>query len=134
MPITGSRSRNAKGSRLSVFTTEELPLMQPLPEAPFEISTRSYRRKVNKNAHVVSTKNFYSVPFSHIGSLVDLHVTDTMLEVYRGDERETCHLLLPGSAVNQYQTNEADLPEGRSWQAWDRPRLLAGQPRWDLPR
>ena len=59
--------------------------MQPLPAAPFEISTWSYRRKVNKNAHVVWAKNFYSVPFSHIGSLVDLRVTDTMLEVYRAD-------------------------------------------------
>ncbi|MCO4273295.1 hypothetical protein NG701_02440 [Pseudarthrobacter sp. HLT3-5] len=29
------------GSRLSVFTTEELPLMQALPAAPFEISTWS---------------------------------------------------------------------------------------------
>ena len=94
------------GSRLSVFTTEELPLMQPLPAAPFEISTWSYRRKVNKNAHVVWAKNFYSVPFSHIGSLVDLRVTDTMLEVYRADERLTSHLLLPASTVNQYQTNE----------------------------
>ena len=46
------------GSRLSVFTTEELPLMQPLPAAPFEISTWSYRRKVNQNAHVVWAKNF----------------------------------------------------------------------------
>ena len=111
------------GSRLSVFTTEELPLMQPLPAAPFEISTWAYRRKVNKNAHVVWAKNFYSVPFSHIGSLVDLRVTDTMLEVYRADERLTSHLLLPASTVNQYQTNDADLPEGRSWQAWDRARI-----------
>ncbi|TFC33906.1 IS21 family transposase [Cryobacterium sp. MDB1-18-2] len=111
------------GSRLSVFTTEELPLMQPLPAAPFEISTWSYKRKVNKNAHVVWARNFYSVPFSHIGALVDLRVTDTMLEVYRADERLTCHLLLPASTTNQYQTNEADLPEGRSFQAWDRTRI-----------
>ncbi|MBG6181906.1 hypothetical protein IWX62_003131 [Arthrobacter sp. CAN_A1] len=102
------------GSRLSVFTTEEKPLMQPLPAAPFEISTWSYRRKVNKNAHVVWARNFYSVPFSHIGSLVDLRVTDTMLEIYRADERLTSHLLLPASTLNQYQTNDADLPERRS--------------------
>ncbi|MCZ2404461.1 IS21 family transposase [Paenarthrobacter sp. Z7-10] len=112
-----------EGSRLSVFTTEEKPLMQPLPAVPFEISTWTYRRKVGKNGHVVWAKNFYSVPFSHIGSLVDLRVTDTMLEVYRGDERLTSHLLLPATTVNQYQTNDADLPEGRSWQAWDRSRI-----------
>lgn len=111
------------GSRLSVFTIEELPLMQPLPAVPFEISTWTYKRKVNKNAHVVWARNFYSVPFGHIGGHVDLRVTDTVLEVYRGDERLTSHLLLPASTVNQYQTNDADMPEGRSWQAWDRIRI-----------
>jgi flagellar basal body rod protein FlgC len=35
----------------------------------------------------------------------------------------TCHLLLPVTTTNQYQTNEADLPEGRSFQAWDRTRI-----------
>jgi hypothetical protein len=97
--------------------------MQPLPAAAFEISTWSYKRKVNKNAHVVWAKNFYSVPFSHIGTLVDLRVTETMLEVYRGDERLTSHLLLPITTTNQYRTNDADLPEGRSFQAWDRARI-----------
>jgi hypothetical protein len=90
---------------------------QPLPAAPFEISTLSYKRKVNKNAHVVWARNFYAVPFSHIGGYVDLRITDTMLEVYRNDERLTSHLLLPASTTNQYQTNDADLPEGRSFQA-----------------
>ena len=111
------------GSRLSVFTAEEKPLLQALPAAPFEISTWVYKRKVNANAHVVWAKNFYSVPFSHIGALVDLRVTETMLEVYRRDERLTSHLLLPATASNQYRTNEADLPEGRSFQAWDRARI-----------
>ena len=41
----------------------------------------------------------------------------------RNDERPTSHLLLPTSTTNQYQTNDADLPEGRSWQAWDRVRI-----------
>ena len=111
------------GSRLSVFTTEEKPLMQSLPAAPFEISMWAYRRKVNKNAHVVWARNFYSAPFNSIGASVDLRVTDTMLEIYRNDERLTSHLLLPASMTNQYRTNDSDLPEGRSFQAWDRPRI-----------
>ncbi|GAB3536403.1 IS21 family transposase [Arthrobacter tecti] len=111
------------GSRLSVFTMEELPLMQPLPAVGFEISSWAYKRKVGRNGHVVWAKNFYSVPFTHIGGHVDLRVTDTMLEIYRSDERLTSHLLLPASTTNQYQTNAADLPEGRSFQAWDRARI-----------
>ncbi|MGY4544044.1 hypothetical protein ACVWY0_003987 [Arthrobacter sp. UYNi723] len=29
------------------------------------------------------------------------------------------------TTTNQYRTNEADLPEGHSWQAWDRARIDA---------
>jgi hypothetical protein len=111
------------GSRLSVFITEERPLLQALPATPFEISTWSYKRKVNANAHVVWARNFYSVPFGHIGAMADLRVTETMLEVYQRDERLSSHLLLPATTTNQYRTNEADLPEGRSFQAWDRARI-----------
>ncbi|TFC91326.1 MULTISPECIES: hypothetical protein [Cryobacterium] len=46
-----------------------------------------------------------------------------MLDIYRSDERLTSRVLLPPTTMNQYQTNEADLPEGGSWQAWDRTRI-----------
>lgn len=74
----------------------------------FEISTWTYGRKVGRNGHVVWAKNFCSVPFTHIGAHVDLRVTDTMVEIYRGDERLTSHLLLPVTTTNQYRTNEAE--------------------------
>lgn len=38
-----------------------------------------------------------------------------MPDVHRCDERLNRHLLLPASTTNQYQTNDADLPEGRSF-------------------
>ncbi|MGY4544045.1 hypothetical protein ACVWY0_003988 [Arthrobacter sp. UYNi723] len=72
-----------EGSRPSVFTAEEKPLLQPLPAVTFKISTWTYGRKAGRNGHVVWAKNFYSVPFTHIGAHVDLRVTDTMLEIYR---------------------------------------------------
>ena len=56
---------------------------------------------MGKNGHVVEAKNFYSVPFGPIGALVDVRVMDTMLEVCRGDERLTSHVLLSASTVNQ---------------------------------
>jgi hypothetical protein len=82
---------------------------------------------------VVWAKNFYSVPFTHIGAHVDLRVTDTMVEIYRGDERLTSHLLLPATTTIQYWTNEADLPEGHSWQACDWARSDAWAYGWDRP-
>ncbi|WP_423203266.1 Mu transposase domain-containing protein [Microterricola gilva] len=44
-------------------------------------SARACTRKVNRSAHLVWARNFYSVPFSHIGALVGLRVTETMLDV-----------------------------------------------------
>ena len=61
--------------------------MQPLPAAPFKISTWAYRRKVNKNVLAGWAKNFYSAPFTHIGAIVDLRVTDIMLKIYGNGER-----------------------------------------------
>ncbi|MFM9785558.1 IS21 family transposase, partial [Streptomyces scabiei] len=41
------------GSRLSVFTAEERPLLTPLPAVAFEIRRWLYGRRVGRNGHVV---------------------------------------------------------------------------------
>jgi len=110
------------GSRLSVFTTDEQPLLRRLPQVAYEISRWVYGRRVARNGHVSWARNYYSVPFAHIGAKVDLRITDRSLEVYSGHERITTHLLLPVTAANEYRTNEADLPVGEKYQLWDKPR------------
>jgi hypothetical protein len=94
-----------------------------LPQVAYEISRWVYGRRVAKNGHVSWARNYYSVPFAHIGTKVDLRITDRSLEVYSGHERITTHLLLPATAVNEYRTNEADLPAGEKYQLWDKPRV-----------
>lgn len=111
------------GSRASVFDAEEKPLLRPLPQVPFEISRWIYRRRVQKNGHVVFEKNFYSVPFAHIGRAVDLRVTDTTLEIFAGQERLTSHLLAPTGMVNEYRTHDSDLPDGPRYRQWDAERV-----------
>jgi len=111
------------GSRLSVFDAEEKPLLRPLPAVPFEISRWFYRRRVQKNGHVVFERNFYSVPFPHIGRAVDLRVTDTTIEVFAGQERLTSHPLAPVGMVNEYRTHDADLPDGPRYRQWDAGRV-----------
>jgi transposase len=113
------------GSRWGVFTGEEQPLLRPLPAVPYEISRWVHGRRVASNSYVAWERNFYSVPFVHIGARVDLRVTESMLEVYRQDERITSHRLQPAGVVNQYRTNESDLPEDRRWREWDGPRVRA---------
>jgi len=111
------------GSRQGVFQAEEKPLLRPLPAVAFEISRWVYGRKVQRNGHVVWEKNFYSVPYAHIGRSVDLRVTDTMVEVYTGQQRLTSHLLAPPGVVNEYRTHDADLPEGPQYRQWDATRV-----------
>lgn len=111
------------GSRLSVFEAEERPLLRPLPATPFEISRWAYGRRVQKNGHVVWERNFYSVPYPHIGRGVDLRVTDTTLEAFAGDQRLTSHLLAPIGVVNEYRTHDGDLPDGPRYRQWDAPRV-----------
>lgn len=111
------------GSRLGVFEGEEKPLLRPLPAVPFEISRWVYARRVQRNGHVVFEKNFYSVPYVHIGRAVDLRITDTTLEVFTGQDRLTSHLLAPVGIVNEYRTHDSDLPDGPQYRQWDAPRV-----------
>lgn len=113
------------GSRQSVFEAEEKSLLRPLPAVEFEISRWVYARRVRKDGHVVFEKNFYSVPYTYVGTAVDLRVTDTMLEVFAADRRLTSHLLVPPSMTNQHRTNDADRPEGPGYRQWDPDRVRA---------
>ena len=113
------------GCRQSVFESEEAPLLHPLPAARYEISTWVKRRRVARNGHVVWVKNYYSVPYRLVGDHVDLRITDTTVEAWHGQARVASHLLLPATAVNQYSTREADIPQGKAWQPWDPERVKA---------
>ncbi len=111
------------GSRLGVFTSEEKRLLRPLPAVPYEISRWIHGRRVARNSYVSWERNFYSVLSQHIGTRVDLRITESVLEVYRDHERLTSHRLQPAGAVNQYRTNDADLPGDRRWREWDGTRV-----------
>ncbi len=111
------------GSRTSVFTSEERPLLRPLPAVPFEIASWVYGRRVQKNGHVVFDKNFYSVPYAHIGTAVDLRVTDSMVEIFASDQRIASHLLAPPGVVNDYRTHDSHVPDGGRYEPWDAARV-----------
>ncbi|GGJ70662.1 transposase [Glutamicibacter ardleyensis] len=111
------------GSRQSVFREEEHPLLRPLPVVPYEISTWVQARKVAKNCYVTWKKNFYSVPLKHVGATVDLRITSKTLEVYLQSQRLSSHLLFDAATVNQYRTNDADIPPERKYRSWDENRL-----------
>lgn len=111
------------GSRRSVFEDEERPLMRPLPQVPYEISQWVYRRRVGRDGHIVWEKNRYSVPYQHVGEVVDLRVTSRMVEVYLGGDRVASHVLAPEGVTGEYRTRDSDLPDGPKYQEWDEERV-----------
>lgn len=114
-----------QGSRQSVFDAEERPLLRPLPQVPYEISQWAYRRRVGRDGHIVWKKNHYSVPYMHVGQLVDLRVTSRMLEVYQGGDRLASHVLAPEGMSGEYRARDNDLPDGPKYQEWDEERVRA---------
>ena len=65
------------------------------------------------------------MPYQYVGALVDLRVTNTMLEAYLGGDRLCSHVLAPLGVVNEYRTHDSDLPEGPRYQEWDPERVRA---------
>ena len=110
------------GSRRSVFESEERPLLTPLPETAYEVADWIYGRKVRSDCHVAYARNWYSVPYAYAGTAVGLRVGADTLEVWSKGARLCTHRLLPATAVNQYSTNETDLPGKTVWRQWDRER------------
>lgn len=106
-----------------MFASEEKDLLRPLPATGYEISRWVYGRKVGRNGHVSFARNYYSVPYPHVGAKVDLRITASMLEVHRGHQRLSSHVLLPETVVNAYRTHEADLPAGPKYRQWDQSRV-----------
>lgn len=111
------------GSRRSVFENEELPRLRPLPTVPYEISRWAYARRVGRDGHVVWEKNHYSIPYPHVGELVDLRVTSRVVEVYLGGDRLASHPLAPTGVTGEYYTRDSDLPDGLKYQEWDGERV-----------
>lgn len=111
-----------EGSRQSAFESEEQPLLRSLPVVSYELSRWVYGRRVQKHGHVVWQKNFYSVPYTHIGKSVDLRVTASLVEIFLGAERLSSHTLVPRGITNEYRSHPGDLPKDALSRHWDAER------------
>jgi transposase len=97
-------------NRVVVFKRKELPLLNPLPDMPFEISELK-KCKVAPNYHVQINRCFYSVPHRLIGKTLDVRVTARTVEVFLGTERVCTHPRI-FHEKGGYATLEEHMPEG----------------------
>lgn len=107
------------GSRLSVFESEEKPLLIALPPVAYEVMDRVHGRRVRANSHFAYARNRYSVPYAYVGSTVDLRIGANTLEIRHRNTRLCTHRPLPASASNKYSANGADLPGKTMRKPWD---------------
>ena len=90
---------------------EENRHLKPLSQNRFQLSEwRS--AKVHPDCHIQVGKNFYSVPFRHVGQNVRVRLTEKMLEVFDCESQPlAAHGRLEG--VGKFSTFDAHYPEAK---------------------
>lgn len=110
------------GCRRELFLNEELPILFPLPETPYELSEWK-QATVQFNYHISFESNFYSVPHAYIKQKVDLRVTDKIIEIFSNHQRIASHRRLYGRK-GQYSTITEHMPkEHQKYLEWDGDRF-----------
>ena len=114
--INAKPFQKREGSRLEVFTRDEQPLLQPLPQHRFEMATLK-KAKVSPNYHIQVEGNFYSVPAALIGKQLDVRITSRIVEAFESGQRVASHSKTVGKG--RYQTNTDHMPANHKAQLQD---------------
>jgi transposase len=109
------------GSRRSVFTEHEAPLLRALPLHPYR-----YRRhksaQVHIDYHVEVERHRYSVPYRLIGESVEVFIDRRTVEIYHKGERVALHVR--SQATGRTSTDALHMPSThREWAAWTPKRM-----------
>jgi transposase len=78
-------------SRASLFAKVDQPALQPLPAERYDLSQWSQAR-ANIDYHVAFDANWYSVPYTLTGELVEVRATPTTVEIFHRGRRVASHL------------------------------------------
>jgi transposase len=94
-------------SRKQLYLTLDLPALLPLPEHHFGPGVWS-KAKVNVDYHVVVDFHRYSVPYQYIAHSVEVHLTDTVVELFYSNQRIASHKR--SNARNGFTTVKEHMP------------------------
>jgi transposase len=115
-------SKSLGSSRHSLFVILDQPALRPLPVPPFGEGEWS-KARVNLDYHVVVANHRYSVPARLIGSLVEVHLTERLVEIFAANERVASH---PRSPVrNGFTTLPEHMPASHRQTQWQEAQFLA---------
>ena len=80
-----------RASRYALFYKLDKPALKPLPLAPYEYALWQSER-VNGGYHIRVDDHFYSVPYKHIGNVVQIKAGENRIEVFYQEKRIALHL------------------------------------------
>jgi hypothetical protein len=78
---------------LDLFQRVEAPALRRLPAQPFEPVTWA-QAKVARDCHVQVGGALYSIPYQHIGAILDVRISEAKLEFFRAQTLVKTHLPL----------------------------------------
>lgn len=105
-------------SRIEQFIALEKDILNPLPAQPY-VMRKYHKSKAHPNCHVMLSedKHHYSVPYSYVGSELDISYCSKTVEIYCKFDRIATHER--NRTPHGYTTNEAHLhPRHRYYGMW----------------
>jgi transposase len=114
--------RKREGSRASLYTELDRPVLQPLPAEPYVMAHwKTVRASIDY--HVEVDRHYYSVPYQLAGQQMEARFTATTVEIFHGGKRIASHVR--SSATYRHTTVTEHMP--KSHQAhleWTPSRLI----------
>ena len=95
------------GSRREAFERLDRPALRPLPSQPYRyVAIKTV--KVNIDYHVQFNQHHYSVPHQYVGEKLQLHASDTLIQIYFKGNLIASHPIKTGYGMT---TNPAHMPK-----------------------
>ena len=103
-------------SRESLFQKTDSPALRPLPAERYDLSQWAQAR-VNIDYHAAFDDNWYSVPYTLTGEMVDIRATPTTIEIFHRGQRVASHVRHRGrhKAVSQNDHRPRSHREHLEW-------------------
>jgi transposase len=96
---------------LKLFNEYERAALLPLPVEPFTLCEIK-PVKVHPDCHVTLAGSYYSVPYRHIGQVLDAHVSERVVELYQGTALVATHVRC--AEPGQWRTRLEDYPPDKA--------------------
>jgi transposase len=125
--LNGRPFRGEPTSRRELFEELERPALKPLPAQRYELAEWK-KVTVNIDYHVehrdISSRHYYSVPYTLVHQKLELRATASAIEVYKGGRRVASHPREHGR--RRYVTDPAHMPPShRAHLEWTPSRLVS---------